>query len=133
MNRIYVPYPIEVVLKVFSWITVIIIDIIDLILKPFMMIGLRCSAIFAIVSALFCGYTHFVHHFTIGQSFLMFGALLALFAAFLGAVHLIDFVLAKIRPPFLNIIFETVVVSFRRPCLRSKAKRQLFKTPPDNK
>lgn len=124
MNRIYLPYPIEVILKIFSWIFAIIIDLIELILKPFRMIGLRCSAVFVILAASFCGYVHFRYALTIGQSFSMLGALIGVFVAFLGAVHLINFVLIKvIRPPLANIIFAPVAVSFTIPIIRKNSKK----------
>lgn len=124
MNRIYLPYPIEIILKVLSWTIVIIIDTIELILKPFRMIGLRCSAVFVTLAALFCGYVHFRYALTIGQSFSMFGTIIALFVAFLGAIHLLNFVLIKvIRPPLANIIFASVVVSFTIPNIRKNSKK----------
>lgn len=124
MNQIYLPYPVEVILKIISWVFTIIIDLIEPILKPLMMIGLRCSAIFVVVSAIFSVYVHFCYDLTIGQSFLMFGILIGGFVAFIGAVHLINFVLIKvIRPPLANIIFAPVAVSFTIPNIRKNSKR----------
>ena len=128
-NRIYVPYPIEVFLKIISWVAVIVIDTIDVILMPFMRMGIRCFGLFAAAAALASGYSYFRYDLIAREALLFFAALLIAYLAFLCTIRLIKCILTKaIRPPFEDIIFAPVCVSFRRPAfLIRKHNRRLLK------
>lgn len=116
MNRVYLPYPIELIAKLVSWLAVLVVDSIEFILKPVMRIGVKCFVAFTAVAAIFCGYSYFHYSLTIGQALLQFGALIALFAAFVAVVRLVNLVLVKVvRPPLANVIFAPVAISFRMP------------------
>ena len=116
MNKIYLPYPIELILKIIAWIVAILIDTIELIFTPFKRIGLKCSAVYIVLDVIFSIYVCLSFGLTIVQGFSLFGTLLLFFILFLCAVHLIHYVLVKIcRPPFAKIIFTPVPLSFRRP------------------
>ncbi|MBQ8245800.1 MAG: hypothetical protein IJZ42_01570 [Lachnospiraceae bacterium] len=123
MNRMYLPYPIETFVKIVSWFAIITIDLIEFLLAPFMRIGVKCFAAFAIAATLFSGYVYFSYELMINQAFSIFSTLIITFLMFIGFVHLIKYVLRKvIRPPFANIVFAPVAVSFRRPYSYKKAK-----------
>ena len=123
MNRIYLPYPIEVLVKVLAWPVIILIDLIELLLAPFSRIGTRGFAIFTVAFAVLSSYAFFAYNLTIAQALAAFAILIAAFWALLSLLRFVKGILAKnIRPPFARIIFETVVVSFRRPCIVRKIK-----------
>lgn len=123
MNRIYLPYPIELILKIISWFTVIVIDTIELVLTPFMHIGPKCSAVFAALAAIFSTYAYLSVGITISQALSLFGTLLVLFAVFLIVVHLINYLFVKVfRPPFANVIFAPVALSFRCPFVPQRVR-----------
>lgn len=116
MNRIYLPYALEIFAKAISWIVVITIDLIELILTPFMRIGVKFTAAFALAAAGYSGYGLFAYNLTLNQALLVFGFLFAGFLACIGAIRLVKHILIKvIRPPFVEIVFESVAVSFKRP------------------
>jgi hypothetical protein len=123
MNRIYLPHPIEIITKIFSWFVVILIDVAELLFKPIMRIGAKCYALFAVAAAVFSGYAFFNFDLAMSEAFKCFVALVIAFSASLVLVRLVHRVLTKtVRPPFARIIFETVAVSFRRPVMRARIK-----------
>ena len=126
-NRIYLPHPVEIFIKVISWVVVIAIDLIEFILSPFMRIGAKCFAAFAIVATIFSGYTYLSYDLITSHAFFIFGAMLAAFLVFICAVRLIKYVLINvIRLPFANIIFAPVCISFRRPMFLSMIRNRQF-------
>lgn len=123
MNRIYLPYPIEVFAKIISWFTVIVIDTIEFILAPFMRLGFKCFMVHTVASAIFTGYVYFTRGLTFTEAAIMLGLLVAGFLALVISVRVIRRLLVKvIRPPFAEIVFESVAVSFRRPRRYKKIK-----------
>ena len=123
MNRIYVPYPIELLAKIISWFVVIVIDVTEFVLAPFMRIGLKCITVFTTAAAILTGYVYFTQDLALAHAAVMFGAIVAAFLASLLLLRGVKHVLIKvIRPPFAAIVFESVAVSFRRPMRGKKAK-----------
>lgn len=133
MNKIYLPYLVELILKIVSWIIVILIDTIELIFTPFKRIGLKCSVVFVALSAVFCVYASLSFGLTIGKALSFFVVLLILFVIFLGVVNLINYLLVNIcRPQFANIIFAPVCVYFRKPNFLRRGYRYKTEEKPEN-
>ncbi len=106
MNRIYFPYPIEVLLKVISWITVIAIDLVEFILAPFMHIGFKCFTVLSFAAAIFTGYAHFAYDLVFNHTLILFGVIIAGLLAFLVLIRVLKLILTKVvRPPFADIVF----------------------------
>lgn len=127
-RRIYVPFPIEVILKIISWTVVIAIDIVEFVMAPFMRIGIKCCCVFALLAAIFSGYVFFDFDLLLHETLLLYVLLLLLFLVCMCAIRLLKYILIKIiRPPFAEIVFESVAVSFRRPFVVKRNERRLLK------
>ena len=134
-GRIYVSYPIEVILKIVSWTIVIVIDVIDFALVPFMHLGAKSFCVFAALASIYSGYMFLSFDLLLREAFLLNVSLLALFLVLVRITHLLQYVLTKlIRPPFARIVFESVAVSFSRPRLvKRNARRCLKRLLPEQK
>ena len=134
-GRIYVPYPIEVILKIISWLFVIAIDIVECILAPLMCLGIKSFCVFAVFASVYSGYMFFSFDLLLREALLLNVLLLALFLVLVCITHLLQYVLTKlIRPPFARIVFESVAVSFSRPRLvKRNARRCLKRLLPEQK
>ena len=123
MNRIYLSRPMEILAKIVSWILVITIDLFEFILAPFMHIGAKCIAALTLVAAGCTGYVYFALSMPFAKAAALFGGALAAILIVLCVLRIVKHVLVKvIRPPFADVVFESVAVSIRRPRRNVKIK-----------
>lgn len=121
--RIYVPYLIEILLKVVAMPIYLIINVIALSLLPFQYMGKRCLIVYSVASAIFSVCVCIKHSLLfVLMPVILLG--LIIFALFLvSAIYWLKKLLTRISNYlFNNIIFAPVCITFRRPIPRKNLR-----------
>ena len=119
MNRICVPYPIEILLKILATIAILIIDAVSLLFLPFKHMGKWFFITYAVLSGVISIYTCIKFNlFFLLAPIIFTGLFVLLFVATILADYA-DRCLGRIGCYLMNeIIFAPVCIMFRRPVSR---------------